>query len=107
MGRRTDRAAEDSKPVGNPPWTSPAHQVVAPSAGIAELEAHTAAAGAALAVITNRASQDRANEAAEQEHLAAQAAEAGRRRREAAELDETTGTTRELDDVAESGAGDG
>jgi conjugative relaxase-like TrwC/TraI family protein len=81
-----DRASVESQPPGDP----------APARSPQEIEILTAGASLALSVMADRASQEDAHTAAEQEDLAIETLEAGRRRRELADLDTTltaTGTS--------------
>jgi hypothetical protein len=68
--------------------TGSARTVLGPSIGARQLEALAATTALTTAITADRISEQAAHEQSEQESRAIEAAEAGRRRREAAELDE-------------------
>ncbi|MDQ1250789.1 MAG: hypothetical protein QG597_5169, partial [Actinomycetota bacterium] len=82
-------ATEDTaEPAPDHPADQPAQEP--PALSGPELELATSGTAAVLAVLADRASQETAHTAAIQEDLAIQASDAGRRRRELADLDTVT-----------------
>jgi hypothetical protein len=69
--------------------TGPDRAAVEPDRAAVELELMAAGAALALAVLADRANQEAAHDQAHQEDLAIDIAEAGRHRRELADLDAT------------------